>query len=126
MRPFAQPFPHMAALAMCTALAWPWPAQAQPAAQAPSPLDTTAPHLPLQHMPLAASGPVEQGNTPWREANTAVSAFPQGHADVLRWEAAQTQRAQPTQPMRDGMHAPANVPASAPSAGHTHHHGGRP
>ena len=88
-------------------------------AQTPQPLPPTASStqadwlspaadtLPLQHPALPASGGVEQTNTPWADANAAVGAFPRGHADVLRWEAAQT-------------------PAPAPTAPGTHQHGGQP
>ena len=39
----------------------------------------------------AAQPPVEQGSTDWRQANEAVGQFKRGHADVLKWEAANPQ-----------------------------------
>lgn len=83
-------------------------------AQTPQPLPPTASStqadwlspaadtLPLQHPALPASGGVEQTNTPWADANAAIGAFPRGHADVLRWEAAE----------RAGAAAPATTPGS--------------
>lgn len=59
----------LAALALC-ALAAPAAAQAPAPAQPP---------------------PVEQGSTDWRAANDAVAQFKRGHADVLKWEAANPQ-----------------------------------
>ena len=81
--------------ALVLAAATPW-AQAQTTPPLPTasstPADWLSPAadtLPLQHPALPASGGVEQTNTPWADANAAVGAFPRGHADVLRWEAAQ-------------------------------------
>jgi outer membrane protein TolC len=42
----------------------------------------------------APSG-VETGSVDWRQANSQVGTFPRGHADLLRWEQAQTAPAEP-------------------------------
>lgn len=115
--------------ALMLAAATPW-AQAQtspPALTAsPTPADWLSPAAttqPLQHQTLPASGGVEQTNTPWADANAAVAAFPRGHADVLRWEAAQ--RAAPAVPAAAA--APANVttPTRPVAPAPAHHHGGQ-
>ena len=94
--------------ALVLATATPW-AQAQTSPPVPTASSTAADWLspaadtlPLQHPALPASGGVEQTNTPWADANAAVAAFPRGHADVLRWEAAQ----------RAAAAAPATTPGS--------------
>ena len=53
-------------------------------------------------------GEIATDTADWRAANAAVAAFPRGHADVLRWEAAQA------------------APHPAPAAAAPHHHGGQP
>ena len=98
------------------------PALAQPSAQtlpvAQSPangnrvFDPDAPTLALQHQPLAASAAIVAQPGDWKAANAAVSEFPRGHGDVLRWEKSQ-----------DNASGPA--PDSGASA-HQHHHGGQP
>lgn len=52
-------------------------------------LDPAAPSRPLRHLPLPHSGTVVDGPRDWRAAHAAVAEFPNGHADVVRWEAAQ-------------------------------------
>lgn len=113
--------------ALVLAAATPW-AQAQtqqpvpPTASSP-PADWLSPAantLPLQHPALPASGGVEQANTPWADANAAVAAFPRGHADVLRWEAAQR-----AAPAAAAVPAAATTPTRPAAPAPTHHHGGQ-
>ena len=116
MRPFAHSFrtPRLWALAALCALGAAalhaqtvhstMPGPANP----PSPLDPSAPSLPLIHQPLQSSGAIATDTADWRAANAAVAAFPSGHADVLRWEAAQT------------------APHPAPATAAPPHHGGQP
>lgn len=75
--------------------------------------DPAASTLPLQHLPLAASGTIVAQPGDWKAANAAVAEFPRGHADVLKWEKAQT-----------GKVAPASTesPPAHPHSGH----GGQP
>ena len=98
-------------VAACTAAALTSLAHAQNAA--PLATDPTAATAPLHHLALPASGSVETVETNWRNANTAVSAFPRGHADILEWEAAQVRPA----------HVPAttSTPAKAPAMSHGMH-----
>ena len=90
------------AAAITTSAAWALPPVADPASATPA----------LPYQPLAASGGVETTQTPWRDANAAVGAFPRGHADLLRWEAGQSAQA----------NQPAAKPAQQPDH-HGHHHG---
>lgn len=91
---------HLAALAAAMAShAW---AQAHsgnaaipPIAQADS---AQAPTAPLRHAPLAASGALADGTDDWKAANAAVAQFPRGHADIVRWEAAQHPAGAPAMP----------------------------
>ncbi|WP_024303461.1 TolC family protein [Pseudogulbenkiania sp. MAI-1] len=39
---------------------------------------------------LVMASPVEESSIKWREANEQVSQFPRGHADILKWEQANT------------------------------------
>lgn len=71
-----------------------------------------APTLALQHQPLAASAAIVAQPGGWKAANAAVSEFPRGHGDVLRWEKSQGSASGP-------------APDSGTSA-HQHHHGGQP
>nr|WP_180317476.1 hypothetical protein [Delftia acidovorans] len=73
-------------------------------------IDPAAASLPLGHAALPASGAVETELTDWRQANAAVAEFPNGHMDILRWEAAQGGR---------------STPAPSPHGSHMQH-GGRP
>ncbi len=52
-------------------------------------LDPAAPSRPLLHPSLPHSGAVIDATEDWRAAHAAVAEFPRGHADVVRWEAAQ-------------------------------------
>ena len=116
MRPFAHSFrtPRLWALtALCALGAAALHAQTVHSttpgpATPPSPLNPSAPSLPLVHQPLQPSGAIATDTADWRAANAAVAAFPRGHADVLRWEAAQA------------------APHPAPAAAAPHHHGGQP
>ncbi|QIL72497.1 hypothetical protein G7048_20340 [Diaphorobacter sp. HDW4B] len=82
-------------------------------------LDPQAPSLPLAHQSLQNSGALVRQPGDWRAANKAVGEFPNGHADLVQWEAQQ---------------APAKAaPASASPPLHQHmdhknhmHHGGKP
>ena len=116
MRPFAHSFhtPRLWALAALCALGAA-ALHAQPVhnttpgpATAPSPLNPSAPSLPLVHQSLQPSGAIATDTADWRASNAAVAAFPRGHADVLRWEAGQ---ATPQHP--------------APTAVAPHHHRGQ-
>lgn len=92
-------------------------AQPQPQASAPAQLtDPAAPSATLQHQPLPSSGSLVSQPTDWRAANTAVAAFPRGHADVVQWEKAHASGKAPAAP---AVHAPQATPAH-------HHHGGQP
>lgn len=73
-------------------------------------IDPAAASLPLRHAALPPSGAVETELTDWRQANAAVAEFPNGHVDILRWEAAQAGR---------------STPAPSPHGSHMQH-GGRP
>lgn len=73
-------------------------------------IDPAAASLPLRHAALPPSGAVETELTDWRQANAAVAEFPNGHMDILRWEAAQAGR---------------STPAPSPHGSHLQH-GGRP
>lgn len=85
----AQHWIGLAGFALATPLALA-PAAAAPETPAHNAwLDPAAPSRPLPHQPLAHSGELVQQPTDWAAANAAVAQFPRGHADVLRWEAAQ-------------------------------------
>lgn len=73
--------------------------------------DPAAPTAPLQHQPLAASGTIVAQPSDWKAANAAVAQFPRGHADVLKWEKAQS--ATPSQA------------APTPDQHNHHQHGGQ-
>lgn len=108
----------LAALAASSPAAW---AQAHDGSHPPASssagltgaIDPAAASLPLRHAALPASGAVETELTDWRQANAAVAEFPNGHMDILRWEAAQGGRSTP---------APAG---QGPNDKHMQH-GGRP
>ena len=80
-------------------------------------LDPQAPSLPLTHQSLQNSGELVRQPGDWRAANKAVGEFPNGHADLVQWEAQQ---------------APAKAaPASSPMHQHMDHmnhmhHGDKP
>lgn len=97
------------AATITTSAAWALPPVADPASATPT----------LPYQPLPASGGVETTPTAWREANAAVGAFPRGHADLLRWEAAQSaladQSAASPHPQQ-GHHGHHHAPV-APSGG---------
>lgn len=109
---------HFAALAAALAPSSWAQATGTPAAHPSAPsahavASAQAPTAPLHHLPLPASGAMADGTDDWKAANAAVGQFPRGHADIVRWEAAQR---------------PASAPAM-PRGGHPHHHGqhgGRP
>ena len=83
------------------------PAAAKAAVAVFNPAASTAP---LQHQPLATSGAIVTQPGDWKAANAAVAQFPRGHADVLKWEKAQS--AAPGQ--------------ATPAPSHQHQHGGQP
>lgn len=89
---------------------------ALPAAQSPASshnvFNPAAPTLVLQHRPLAASAAIVAQPGDWKAANAAVSEFPRGHGDVLRWEKSQGNASDP-------------APGRGTSV-HQHHHGGQP
>lgn len=141
------------AILVAAAAPWAWaqtspPAQHKAAPPNPDWLNPAADTPSLEHPPLPASGAVEQTHTPWPQANAAVAAFPRGHADVLRWEAAQqasaavspskpSHSASPAQcpmgmPMPHGTHpgmhpgmAPPQASEAMPPAAPSHDHGGQ-
>lgn len=84
---------------------------ASPSSSSPSITDAHAPTLALEHEALQPAGQIVQQPGDWRAANRAVAEFPRGHADVLKWEAAQPQ---------GGAKTPAAVPKSRPTS-HQHH-----
>ena len=79
------------------------PSQVSTQAQDNRVFSPSAPTLPLQHQPLAASGAIVAQPGDWKAANAAVAEFPRGHGDVLKWEKAQgpvtkaTEQAAPAQ-----------------------------
>ena len=82
-----------------------------PPGTAPSVLNPDAATLALHHSPLPAAMPLAAEVGDWRAAHAAVARFPRGHADVLRWEKAQTpgtapaqQPIQPVLPSPTGRH----------------------
>lgn len=77
------------------------PVFATPAAAAAW-LDPAAPSRPLHHLPLPYSGAVSYAPQDWRAAHAAVAEFPRGHADVLRWEAAQRTQTPHSAPAHKG------------------------
>lgn len=83
-----------------------------PVAQSPasshSVFNPAAPTLALQHQPLAASAAIVAQPGDWKAANAAVSEFPRGHGDVLRWEKSQGNASGTTRGSAE------------------HHHGGQP
>lgn len=82
-------------------------------------LNPSAPSRPLQHHSLPTSGGIAPDTLTWPSANAAVGAFPRGHADVLKWEAAQRTHS----PTTTGAPANAVPPPPAlhhPSGGHAH------
>ena len=91
-------------------------AQTLPVAQSPvsshNVFDPAAPTLALQHRPLAASAAIVTQPGDWKAANAAVSEFPHGHGDVLKWEKSQGNASDP-------------APGRGASA-HQHLHGGQP
>lgn len=129
--------------ALVLAAATPWAlAQTSPPSPTASstPADWLSPAadtLPLQHQALPASGGVEATNTPWADANAAVAAFPRGHADVLRWEAAERAAAPATAtpatsvmpaqcPMGMETHRAMHPPGGAMAMPHGMHHSAAP
>ena len=87
------------------------PSQVSTQAQDKRVFSPSAPTLPLQHQPLAASGDILAQPGDWKAANAAVAEFPRGHGDVLKWEKAQNPATKTTD-------------QAAPAHGH-HDHGGQ-
>ena len=92
-------------------------AAAQPSSL--DPLDAQAPTSVLEHQRLQPSGEIVRQPGSWTAANQAVAAFPNGHADIVQWEAKQSP---------SGQKAPEGT---APAHQHSapmpmHHHGARP
>lgn len=130
-------------LALSTAT--PWVMAQTPPTTTPPAAEATAPQRALVHTPLPTSGTVIATLQDWRAANTAVGELPRGHADVLRWEAAQQPappattsavpaaqpHACPMMAQMPSMHlaqppgATATMPAPAAAPAH-HEHGGQP
>ena len=101
----------LVAAASPLALAQTAPSQVSTQAQDHRVVSPSAPTLPLQHQPLAASGAIVAQPGGWKAANAAVAEFPRGHGDVLKWEKAQNPAAKTTD-------------EAAPAHGH-HDHGGQ-
>ena len=98
----------LAALAASSPAAWAQAPDGSPPAASSFPgltgaIDPAAASLPLRHAALPASGAVENELTDWRQANAAVAEFPNGHMDILRWEAARAGRSSPP-PAGQGQH----------------------
>lgn len=74
-------------LALSVAPAWAI-AQTPPTSNAPVAESATQQRA-LVHTPLPSSGTIVASPQDWRAAHVAVAEFPRGHADVVRWEAAQ-------------------------------------
>lgn len=92
-------------LALSVAPAWAI-AQTPPSSNAPVAESATQQRA-LVHTPLPSSGTIVASPQDWRAAHAAVAEFPRGHADVVRWEAAQK-----TEP-----HAGAAPATTVPSTG---------
>ena len=91
----------------------------------PSALDAHAPTLPLQHRALQASGSIVQQSGDWRQANQAVAEFPRGHADIVQWEAQQSQPQ--SKPQGQGADNSKAAPAKTHDGHGAHHqHGAKP
>lgn len=56
---------------------------------------------------------VETRTVPWRQANASVGRFTRGHADILKWEAAQQQEA--ASAGSSGVETPAPASAGSPT-----------
>ena len=90
-------------------------------------LQPNAPSLPLQHLPLPASGGVEPNTQDWPAANAAVARFPRGHADVLQWEKSQTAAKPAAAGQGHAAQQPHAMPLPAQPAPHSAaEHGSRP
>ena len=76
-------------LAAALAVASPFPTAAADAA------DPAAPVPPPSYRSVLPATPTNLAEEaiPWRKANDDVARFPRGHADVLKWEAAQEPQA---------------------------------
>ena len=100
----------------------PSPHHAEPHSDA---LDPQAPSLPLAHQSLQNSGELVRQPGDWRAANKTVGEFPNGHADLVQWEAQQAPAkvapaSSPTQPMQ-------KMPMHQHMDHMNHrHHGGKP
>lgn len=134
----AHPFPFLLHRALRQASLYGGLALAASAAFAQSPASAASASLPdpatlreLQHTPLPSGGGWVTEPVDWRTAHSAVAQFPRGHADVLRWEAAQAQAQQAAAPMPAATaaapaHAACPMMASPPASQPAHHHGGQP
>ncbi len=78
------------------------PAQAQP--QSAQVMDADAPTRPLVHQALESSGDIVRQPGSWTAANQAVAETPNGHADIVQWEAKQQQQSQQAMPMHEQHH----------------------
>lgn len=58
---------------------------------------------------------VEIGTVSWRDANAIVGRFTRGHADILKWEAAQQQEAASVASPGVGTPAPASAGSPTPT-----------
>lgn len=83
------------------------PAPAEPAADPAAPV----PRLAYRSVLPAPAAPAE-ADLPWRQANEEVGRFRRGHVDLLKWEQEQ-----------ERLRPPADAPAAAPTAPHSHRHG---
>ena len=103
---------HLACLwLLAFSSAIPWAIAQTPPTSTLAAAEAIAPQRALVHPPLPTSSSVIAAPQDWRAANAAVGEFPRGHADVLRWEAAQQ----------------AVAPAAQPDAAAAQHeHGGQP
>ncbi|WP_143093274.1 hypothetical protein [Polaromonas sp. OV174] len=80
-------FSAWASAASAQALPYPRP-DPQPTAQAADPA-TPVPAVPYRSAFAKLSNGVEQRRDDWKKANAEVGQFKNGHADLLKWEAAQ-------------------------------------
>ena len=81
------------------------------ASSSPTVFDPAAPSVTLHHSALPPSGNIVAQPGDWKAANAAVAQFPRGHADVLKWEKAQTTVAGKTTPPTASPIAPPIAPA---------------
>lgn len=76
--------------------------------------DPGAPVSPVVYQSVFAGTPtgVEMESADWKKANAEVGQFKRGHADILKWDEAQTQGSMQPKPMATDTPKPAMSPTS--------------